>query len=305
MKKIFVTMIMALVAMVTMSAQQTVVKNKELDTFTTVKVGGKFSFTLKTAPRHSVRITVDERIADYVRPVVKSGTFSIVLDEKKYPADLKKALKAKGAKEPVLEVEISAPYISELEVKEKAQLLEADHIKVDKFTLTTSGSAKVNGLNVSCVRGELNFSGSSSSNVTVDVDTKLEINSENSSSNVVTQRGGNSLVKSKGSSDLSLKTEVVDIDIESALASNIYLSGSASALNVEATGGSLIDAEALEVKEGNFVQSGLSKCHVNVAERMKVNLTGGTTLTFKRSPLIEVDRIVNSTLIKADDPKRK
>jgi hypothetical protein len=28
-------------------------------------------------------------------------------------------------------------------------------------------------------------------------------------------------------------------------------------------------------------------------------------LTFKRSPAIEVERIVNSTLIKADDPKRK
>ena len=76
-------------------------------------------------------------------------------------------------------------------------------------------------------------------------------------------------------------------------------------LDVESAGSSLIDAEALEVKEGNFVQSGSSKCHVNVEERMKVNLTGGCMLTFKRKPSIEVERIVNSTLIKADDPKRK
>ena len=70
-------------------------------------------------------------------------------------------------------------------------------------------------------------------------------------------------------------------------------------------GGSMIDAEALEVKEGNFLQSGSSKCHVNVEDRMRVNLTGGCMLTFKRTPRIEVERIVNSTLIKADDPKRK
>ena len=38
---------------------------------------------------------------------------------------------------------------------------------------------------------------------------------------------------------------------------------------------------------------------------MRVNLTGGCMLTFKRTPRIEVERIVNSTLIKADDPKRK
>lgn len=305
MKRVFVSMIMAFVAIVSMSAQQTVVQNKDLDAFSSVVVGGKFNFRLKTAPSYSVRILADERIADFVRPTVKNGVFSIVLDEKKYPADLKKALKAKGATEPFLEVEIAAPFISKLEVKEKAQLIAANDIKVDMFSLHTSGSAKVNGLNVNCISADLKFSGSSMSNVVVDVDTKLNINSENSSVNNVTQRGGNSVVIAKGASTLNLKVEVVDIDIESAGGSTLYVSGLASMLDVEASGSSVIDAEALEVKEGNFIQSGSSKCHVNVEERMKVNLTGGCMLTFKRKPSIEVDRIVNSTLIKADDPKRK
>ena len=95
------------------------------------------------------------------------------------------------------------------------------------------------------------------------------------------------------------------MDIEAAGNSSIYLSGIASMLDVEAQNSSFLDAEALEVKEGYFIQSGSSRCHVNVEERMKVNLTGGCMLTFKRKPSIEVERIVNSTLIKADDPKRK
>ena len=305
MKRIFVSMIMAFVAIVSMSAQQTVVQNKDLDAFSSVVIGGKFNFRLKTAPSYSVRILVDERIADFVRPTVKNGVFSIVLDEKKYPAELKKALKAKGAAEPFLEVEIAAPYISNLEVKERAQLIDANDIKVDMFSLQTSGSAKVNGLNVNCISADLKFNGSSMSNVVVHVDTKLNINSENSSVNNVTQRGGNSVVIAKGTSTLNLNVEVVDVDIESAGGSTLYVSGLASMLDVEAAGGSVIDAEALEVKEGNFIQTGSSKCHVNVEERMKVNLTGGCMLTFKRKPSIEVDRIVNSTLIKADDPKRK
>ena len=305
MKRVFASVVMALVAVVTMSAQQTVVQNKELDSFSSVVVGGKFTFKLKSAPTYSVRILADERIVDFVRPTVKNGEFTIVLDEKKYPADLKKALKAKGAAEPFLEVEISAPYISKLEVKEKAQLIEADDIKVDVFTLHTAGSAKVSRIKVDCVSADLTFNGSSQAGVIVDVDTKLNINAENSSVSNVTQSGGNSVVVSKGSSTLNLKAEVVDVDIESAGGSTIYLSGLASMLDVEAAGGSMIDAEALEVKEGNFIQTGSSKCHVNVEERMKVNLTGGCMLTFKRKPSIEVDRIVNSTLIKADDPKRK
>ena len=304
MKRIYVSLLLAFVAAVTLSAQQTVVQNKELDSFSSVSVGGKFAFRLKSAPTYSVRIVSDERIADYVRPTVKNGTFTIVLDEKKYPAELKKALKAKGAVEPFLEVEIYAPAVKSLEVKEKAVLLDADDMKVDNFSLRTAGGAKVNRIQVDCVSADLKFEGSSQSNVTVDVDTKLNISTENSSVSNVLQRGGNSIVKTKGSSVLNLKVEVVDVDIESAGGSSIYLSGLASMLDVEAQNGSLIDAEALEVKEGNFIQSGSSKCHVNVEDRMKVNLTGGCMLTFKRKPSIEVDRIVNSTLIKADDPKR-
>ena len=305
MKRIYVSLLLAFVAAVTLSAQQTVVQNKELDSFSSGSVGGKLAFSLKSAPTYSVRIVSDERIADYVRPTVKNGTFTIVLDEKKYPAELKKALKAKGAVEPFLEVEIYAPAVKSLEVKEKAVLLDADDMKVDNFSLRTAGGAKVNRIQVDCVSADLKFEGSSQSNVTVDVDTKLNISTENSSVSNVLQRGGNSIVKTKGSSVLNLKVEVVDVDIESAGGSSIYLSGLASMLDGEAQNGSLIDAEALEVKEGNFIQSGSSKCHVNVEDRMKVNLTGGCMLTFKRKPSIEVDRIVNSTLIKADDPKRK
>ena len=305
MKRISLLLLLALVASVTLSAQQTVVLNKELDSFSTVSIGGKFSFRLKEAPTYSVRIISDERIADYVRPTVKNGTFTVLLDEKKYPSELKKALKAKGAVEPFLELEIYAPNVKTIELKEKAVLLEADDMEVDNFTLKTVGNSKVNRLNVDCVSADIESEGSSQANVTVNVDTKLNIATENSSIANIFQTGGNSIVKSKGSSTLNLKVQVVDVDIESAGGSSIYLSGQAKMLDVDAQNSSLIDAEALEVKEGNFIQSGSSKCHVNVEDRMKVNLTGGCMLTFKRKPSIEVDRIVNSTLIKADDPKRK
>lgn len=305
MKRLSVSFLMALIAAVTLSAQQTVVQNKDLDVFSSVTIGEKFSFRLKVAPTYSVRIISDERIADYIRPVVKNKTFTIELDEKKYPAELKKALKAKGAVEPFLEIEIYAPQIKSLEIKDKAVLLDADNIRVDNFSLHTDGSAKLNRLQVDCVSADLKFEGNSQANVTINVDTKLNINVENSSVSNVLQKGGNSIVKSKGSSKLNLNAEVVDIDVEATGGSVIHLSGLASLLDVESQNSSLLDAEALEVKEGHFIQSGSSKCHVNVEERMKVNLTGGCMLTFKRKPSIEVERIVNSTLIKADDPKRK
>jgi len=305
MKTRLISLALAVMASATMYAQQTVVQNKDLDSFTTVSMTEKFSFRLKTSPSYSVRIISDERIADYVRPVVKNGVFSVFLDEKKFTPELKKELKAKGAAEPVLEIEIYAPYIKKLELKDKAVLLDSDQLKVDNFSLNMAGNSKINGLDIECVTADLDFGGSSNSNVSVDVDTKLNITAGNSSTINLTQKGGNSIVNTKGSAVLNLNVNAVDIDIEAAGGSSTYISGVASMLEVEASAGALIDAEALEAKEGNFIQSGSSKCHVNIEERMKVNLTGGCMLSFKRKPMIEVDRIVNSTLIKADDPKRK
>ena len=66
-----------------------------------------------------------------------------------------------------------------------------------------------------------------------------------------------------------------------------------------------MNAELLESKDGEVILSGSTKCNVNVTDHLKVNLTGGSMLTFKRNPAFEIDRVVNSTLVKADDVKRK
>lgn len=305
MKRLFIVILLSVVSMTSAFAQQTVVQAKELDMFSSVVVGEKFAFRLKSAPNYSVRIIADDRIIDYVKPTVKNGVFTVTLNEKQYPAELKKALKAKDATPPFLEIEISAPTIKTIEIKDKATILDADVIKTDEFTFKSYGSAMVSRLDVECVSAEIGCHGNSQCGFNVNVDTKLNVTTENSSTANISQNGGNSVVRTKASSTLNLKVEVVDVDIEATGGSTVYLSGNASMLDVDAAGATLIDAEALEVKEGNFVQTGSSKCHINVEERIKVNLTGGSVLTFKRKPVIEVDRIVNSTLIKADDPKRK
>ena len=74
---------------------------------------------------------------------------------------------------------------------------------------------------------------------------------------------------------------------------------------VSAVGSSKIDAEAVSVSKASMSQSGTSRCYVNVSDTLKVNLTGNSLLSFKEKPYIDVERIVGSTLIKADDTKRR
>ena len=95
------------------------------------------------------------------------------------------------------------------------------------------------------------------------------------------------------------------LEVEVAGSSESHFSGTASFLKVLASNLSKVDAELIEAQEGDIMLSGSAKCYVNVTEKLKVNLTGGSMLTFKRTPVFEIDRIVNSTLIKADDARRK
>ena len=305
MKKILVVIAAVLTGIVSANAQQTVTQNKDLDRFTEIRLTDKFTAKLKNSSSYSVSITSDERIADYIRPIVKNGTLSFVLDEKSYPSELKKVLKAKGASEPTLEIIIYMPMIKKLSVEDKAVILDSESLIVDEFNLKVSDHGVINKLFVECGTANMTFSNNSRSNISADVKTKLEVKSENSANVNLRHKGGNGLYAIKGSSVLNVNSEALELQFESSGSSESFVSGTASTLCVDATGSSHIDAEVLEVKDGIIKMNGSCQCNVNVQDHIKVDLAGGSTLTFKRKPEIEVERIMKSTLIKADDPNRK
>ena len=305
MKKIMISLAAIFAAVVSVNAQQTVTQNKDLDKFTEIKVTDKFSVRLKNSSSYSVSIKSDERIAEYIRPIVKNGVLSFILDEKSYPAELKKALKAKGAAEPVLEIDVCMPLLKKLTVEDKAIVLDSDVIAADNFKLSVEDHAVVNKLFLECGTAELEFSNNSMSNVSVDVNSKIEVETANSATVNIRHKGGNGIFATKGSSVLNLDSESLELLFETSGSSECFVSGTTSTLCVEASGSSHIDAEVLDAKDGVFKQTGSCECNVNVVDHIKVDLTGGSTLTFKRKPEIEVDRIIKSTLIKADDPDRK
>ena len=304
MKKLVITLVAVLGVTFMAQAQQTVTQNKDLDKFTEINVDGKFSVRLKNSSSYSVSIKSDERIAEYIRPIVKNGVLSFSLDEKNYPPELKKALKARGAAAPVLEIDIYMPNLDKLKVEDKAVVFETDVLIADNFELEVSDHAVVNKLFLECGTADMEFSNSSTSNISVNVTNKLNIKSGNSATVNLRHKGGKGYFTAKGSSVMNLDIEAVELLFDISGSSECFVSGNTSTLIVDASGSSHLDAEVLEAKEGVFKQTGSSESNVNVVDNIKVDLTGGTTLTFKRKPSIEVDRIIKSTLIRADDSER-
>ena len=160
-------------------------------------------------------------------------------------------------------------------------------------------------LNITCSTAEINASKGTQLTGTFNVASKLYLNAMNSAKVSLTQNGGNAFLNVTGNAYVDMKADLQSIEVTAASGCESHISGVASLVKVTAAGMSRTDAELLEAKDGEAVLTGSAKCHFNVTDNIKVNLTGGSMLTFKREPSIKVERIVNSTLIKADDPKRK
>lgn len=299
-------MIFALALLFIANAQKPVVHILEYESFTNVKVSDYFIVKLVSSDKYMVRTTVDGRLENYVKAYVLNGTLYITLERKSFPSDLKKALRVKGAPAPVMEVEISFPSIEALELEGNAILHRSDVLYSDTFKLMVNDKARVDKIYLDCNTAEVILAKNAYADVESRAAELLYVITSNASKAVVKQAGKEIKIDAAGTSNVTAIAEVDHINILSSSMASVALSpGMADSMTVSAIGSSKIDAEALSVSKASMVQSGTSKCYVNVKDTLKVNLSGNTLLTFKEKPYIDVDRIVGSTLIKADDPKRR
>ena len=305
MKRFVVLAVAMLLSCAAAFAQSQKLIEKQFESFNTIKVEDKFIVKLIHADSFSVRIVSDERISAHVQAYVKNGILYLVLDEKGYPSELKKALRKKGEAKPVLEAEVYAPHFNSLILNGKALLTHCDEFNVNSFNLTVSGDAKVQQLNVVCENADLAISKSATVIGRFEIANKLHLATSNSSQVTLTQNGGDMVCDLNGSSLVDARTTVQHLQINANGSAESHFSGNASYITVQASGLSRTNTELLESPKGAVTQTGTSKCYVNVTDKLIVNLVGGSMLTFKNFPSIEVERIYNSTLIKSDDPKRK
>ena len=305
MKKLFFALALAVITAIAANAQASLVQENDYESFSSVNISDDFIVKLNSADKYSVKTISDERVAPFVSCYVKNGVLYVSLDRKSFTPELKKQLKAKGAAKPVLEVEVYFPSIKSLEMSGNTNLQIADVVKAENFTLVLSDKAKVNKLNVESETAEINLSKSAYANVEATTSKTLYVNTENTSQAIVKHFGNAISLTSAGTSLQNIESEVVNMNASLNGGSTIEVKGSAAKLQVKGAATSRLTAEALAADNASVEQTGSSKCHVNVTGNILVNLTGGAMLTFMGKPTIEVDRIVNSTLIKHDDPRRK
>lgn len=304
MKKTLFALMAAMLFCVGAVAQPLDVQKKNVENFANVSAEDYFVLKFIYSETSSVTVRADLRISEYVQTYVKGGTLYLELDEKKFPKELKKELKQKGAATPVLEADVYLPAINSITLKEKTKLSILDGFNLNNIKIDVTDNAEITQMLIDCSNAELNVTKNGKLSGNVNVASRLNINAANSANVSLTQNGGNVFVVQSQSAYVDLRANITTLEVESTGASESHLSGTASLLKVTGSGSSRVDAELLESLDGEVMLTG-SKCHVNITENLKVTLTGGSMLTYKRKPVFDIVRILNSTLITADDEKRK
>jgi len=305
MKKTLTAIVAIFLAGVCAAAQSLLVQEKSYERFTQVNAEDNFILKFYHGNSYSVTLKTDERVAAHVQAYVKNDVLYLILDEKGYSPELKKELRQKGVPAPVLEAEVYMPQFNSLVLKNKTVVAHCDSFTTDTFTLTASDNSLVSQLNVSCSTGEINVSKNAQVTASLEVTSKLYVNASNSSQLTLIQKGGNTFLTQGGSSYVDMNAAVTTMEVENNSGSQSHMTGTCSLLKVKGAGLSRFDAELLEATDGDITLSGSAKCYVDVTNNLKVNITGGALLSFKRNPSFEIERVVNSTLIKAEDVKKK
>ena len=305
MKKLLFTLVAAIFTSLAANAQASLVQENDYESFSSVNVSDDFSVKLINSPKYSVKTVSDERIAPYVVCYVKNGVLYVSLDRKSFSQELKKQMRVKGTAAPILEAEIYCPTIKSLEMSGNANLKLADVINAPNFTLILTDKAKVNKINFEGETAEINLSKGAYASIEATTVKTLYVTTENTSQAIVKHFGNAISLVSSGASTQNVESEVVNMNADFSGGSTIEVKGSTTMLQANGSGTSRLTAEETVADSASVTQTGSSKCHVNVTGNLLVNLSGGAMLTFKDKPVIEVERILNSTLIKHDDPRRK
>ncbi len=110
---------------------------------------------------------------------------------------------------------------------------------------------------------KMNFSGASKVSATTDI------------------KGDDLEIELSGASKLDLRLIVNDLEFSGSGASNTVLGGSCNSLDLELSGASKFSAFDLPANSASLNLSGASKVDVNVTQRIDVNASGSSKITYK------------------------
>lgn len=283
---------------------QTESQHLEFEAFDTIVIDDEFAVNLRPSSHYMVDYTVDAALENnrLVEVYNRGKTLYITLNRKGMSSELKKAYRGRGAGKAVLRATVSMPSLSAIQVQGKA-LLEAGGVNFesDRFSVTVSDNAKVNGLSIKADRIEVDLSKNAEATMALDADNAVIRTSGNS--NLTASQLSNKLeISASGSTKTNLSGDAVFTSVYAKGNPDVVLSGKGDILKVDAGGTSELDAVNYAVREATMDVTGSSKSYVSPSEKLSLTMKGGYVV-FAGEPLINILSIKSASVTRLADER--
>ena len=282
-------------------AQEPVQYSVDLTQFSSVDLFGPFDVTMVKGQQYRVLISVMEPYREYVDCYVNAGVLSLKLDERIVPMEVKRQFRAKGAVEPVFSAVIYAPEeLHTVSMSGKIVLHDTDDV-FDKSSVSFSldGQVQVKSVSLNTEVFKLDMKGKSVADFTLECDESL-IDVAQSAQLAINETARNSYYKVQGSSKLRITNSSKSFCLIAKSNCAVNISGKGDRSLFDLGGTCEVDASRFDLSEADVRMSSVCKLYVAAADRLKLDLNSGSTLSFAGDPVIEIESIRSATVSRMD-----
>ena len=273
---------------------------QKLSTFTSISVSDGFDVTLRQADKHSVVLTVDKVLADYVKVEVKSRTLCLEFDNKAVPKELKKQYSGRNGLTPTLKAVVYVQSLEGIELKEDAKLGSLSAFEGGSILITATNNSMIRDLELSGTSIKVAVDKKSSATLRLKAD-NLDLNAGGSSALSVTHTSKNLTVNAKGSSNTVVNGDAESMVVNGDNSSKVKVSGKSGELVVRGQRTSEMELTGIETPRADIALTGSCTVMESASDELRVDLAGGSKLYFDGQPEIEIVKVKSSTLMHYSD----
>lgn len=276
MKKLFITLAAAAIAMLAANAEE---KEKVYDfgEITSINAGFNYEINVTHGRSDKVKVVCDSEMEGLLEIRYSSTTKSLSLFGKN---DIQKLLKNKNNNATRVQVFLEMKDIKSIDLSGAAKATFEGTFRTDDLDIDISGAAGINGLKVNGMTMDADCSGAASAYVTGNFTEKMEVDVSGAAKMEFAGDSGELDADVSGASKFICDGNFEKCEIACTGASSAVLKGKAGYAEYECSGASSIDAQDFIARNADLELTGASKAKVHATSELRHNVSRASKMTY-------------------------
>jgi len=261
------------------ASAQPISKSFVANDFSGITATSVFEIELIKHGVESVIVMADREVMPYVEVKVVMGQLNFNLDMNRMPKSLKRNINP-------IKVKVNMKReLSWLSLSGASRLISKSPFLPESFNGQISGASSASGLDISCKNSRISLSGASDITIKGKA-VEAEYEFSGACKAVVIQDIENFSIECSGATKLDFTGRTGRVEAEISGATSVKLRGNADILEAEVSGASKLNAIEFIVNDADIDLSGVSFAVVNVQKNLEAEVSGGSNLEYKGTPII-------------------